>query len=248
MLRFTFCPNERFNTNLLSQTKAYIDAMILDAELDQEHYNPDSLLACLMTIAPEITPVVVLCDKYGQYPGLDLAVRLRMVSRDAYLIYLSGGIGDLKSLTNHHLRISGYMTYEADISEYTHVIGNIVRDYMGRLIPESERFVLAIGKQIQIFPFREIIYFESLNKKVYLNTLTSQIDFYESLTSLEKRLEHRFIRCHNSFLVNSQHIKKISLKDQLITLTGNVTIKVSETYRKKVLDLIDEYRNQYAGM
>lgn len=247
MLRFIFCPNKLFDEEIYRYTKKLITAKVITAQLD-EKYSPNKLVQQLHTLIPEITPVVVLCDKYDghlEYQGQVLALEARGASRNAYLIYISNDYNDLKKLTNNNLRISGYMLYNAGISQYHSIVGNIWLDYTSQSIPEDEKFTLVIGKKVQTFLIRDIIYFESLDKKIYINTITSRVDtrigFYGSLSDLQARLKHAFIRCHNSFLVNARHIKKISLKDHEMTLTYNIIVNISDTYKSNILELIARY-------
>lgn len=244
MLRFIFCPNEKFNVNLYKHTKSLIKAKALTAALEERFFDPASLFNYIQSFGPETTPVIVLCDRYGDYPGTDLAIKTRMILRNAYLIYFSGNQDDLSVLTNAHALLSGYLDYKADPAVYNRVLRNIARAFSETAVPEDEKFTLVIGKQMQTFLLRDILYFESLNKKIYLNTHTTQISFYESLTDLQERLKHRFIRCHHSFLVNIRHIQRISFKDHEIQLTGKVNVKISETYKQQVLDFINRSKNE----
>jgi two-component system response regulator LytT len=83
----------------------------------------------------------------------------------------------------------------------------------------------------------DIIYIESLADYVKIYTQNEQIITKEKISELDQRLPDSIIRTHRSFLVNKAHIKSFN-KEEVITALH--TIPISRTYKKKVLDLLED--------
>ena len=54
----------------------------------------------------------------------------------------------------------------------------------------------------------EILYLESQNKKVIVNTTKETISHYGKMKDLENMLGNAFFRCHRCYIVNMEHITK----------------------------------------
>ena len=75
--------------------------------------------------------------------------------------------------------------------------------------PEDAFRIENVKTVIQV-PFHDILYFETSDivHKVILYTKEEQIEFYGSLSQIEKS-DPRLFKCHKSFLVNPENIIKL---------------------------------------
>ena len=69
--------------------------------------------------------------------------------------------------------------------------------------------------------FDEIYYFETSENihKVILHAQNQILEFQAKLKEIEPELDKRFCRCHRSFIINTDKISDINLKERTITLT-----------------------------
>lgn len=84
-------------------------------------------------------------------------------------------------------------------------------------------------------PLRDILYFESRRRKIYMVTEKEIFEFYDRLNEVEERLKSGkavFLRVHQSFLVNYRHIEGLAY-DYLIMDNGK-RISISEDRRKLI--------------
>lgn len=77
-------------------------------------------------------------------------------------------------------------------------------------------------------PFSDIYYFETSDvpHKIKLVTKTKTIDFYGKLTDVVK-CDDRLMRCHKSFVVNLNNVKRIDKKEKLLYFKEDVSYFVS---------------------
>lgn len=105
--------------------------------------------------------------------------------------------------------------------------------YEKKGIRSAKSFELITKQETRYIPYEEILYFEARDKKIYLRLKHQEICFYTTLGSLEKQLPENFIRCHKSYIINSNYIANVEWSDQMINLQGQIAIPLSRTYRNR---------------
>ncbi len=86
---------------------------------------------------------------------------------------------------------------------------------------------------------KDILYFESRNKKLFLCTKNVEIDFYDTLEHLLEQLPQDFIRCHKSFVINRHAVTQVSMAQNLICLDGDrVQIPISRSWKASVKEAL----------
>lgn len=100
-------------------------------------------------------------------------------------------------------------------------------------------FVIKSKSEHEHIPNSKIMFFESREKKLFLNTEKREYGFYSNIDTVLEQLPDYFIRCHRSFVINSRKIKKVMLSQNIVELDGGITIPLSKSYKP----ILKEYRN-----
>lgn len=108
--------------------------------------------------------------------------------------------------------------------------------YAIRLINERESwfsFKDFTGKEV-ILPLDSIINFETeLSHKIKVIISESQYVYYGNMADINARLSQKdFLRVHQTFLINFNHIREISYK--VVVMDNNVLIPISGARRKNI--------------
>lgn len=78
---------------------------------------------------------------------------------------------------------------------------------------------------------KDIMYIEITGRLANIHTIKSVYNMYSQMTALEKQLENSgFIRCHRSFLVNSEFIRSIK-NDSMFELFNGETVPISRGFK-----------------
>ncbi len=97
-------------------------------------------------------------------------------------------------------------------------------------------FSFKTGRETYRLPYKEILYFESVKRKIIIHAKGGSLDFYGKLDELEGDLnKNSFFRIHQSYLVNPMHIKLYSARS--VTLVNGLEIPISTKYRKTFLQM-----------
>lgn len=78
-------------------------------------------------------------------------------------------------------------------------------------------------------PHKNILFFESRNKKTYLVTDSQEHELYVPLDTLEKELEESFVRTHRSYLVNRKRIREYDFGTMTVTLDDGTEALISRS-------------------
>ncbi|MGN0704887.1 MAG: LytR/AlgR family response regulator transcription factor, partial [Lentihominibacter sp.] len=88
-------------------------------------------------------------------------------------------------------------------------------------------------------PFSEILFFENERRRVHIHTVGNRISFYGRFDDLLDRLDSRFIRCHNSYIVNMARVREMSNKK--FFFDGSKVVPISKTYYTEVREAFMSY-------
>ena len=73
---------------------------------------------------------------------------------------------------------------------------------------QAESLVIETREGRTYVPLVQIYYFEAREKRIYVRLKKQELAFYETVEHLTERLPDYFVRCHRSFIVNRQRIRR----------------------------------------
>lgn len=168
-----------------------------------------------------------------QVDGITAARGIREIDRTVLLIYVSGYDKYLKELFEvEPFRFLSKPLNHAQFSRY-------FKEACKRINETEGFYQFAFNKEIQKVSVKEIVYFESNNRIVYIHLKDgSDEHFYGKLNDVEKELaasRQYFLRIHQSFLVNYDYVKKMNFIHITISFAGKeMELKISEDRQKEV--------------
>lgn len=86
-------------------------------------------------------------------------------------------------------------------------------------------------------PYREILYLESQRRQVVVHTRRPEdlVAFTATLDTVEENLKPRgFLRCHQSYLVNMEHIEELDKTMRRLKLRDGQVVDISKRYYKPI--------------
>lgn len=109
----------------------------------------------------------------------------------------------------------------------------IIEQKSAPIIKIKEKTFTYIVKQ------EDLIYVESMNRKLFIKTIYEEIDTTSySLSKLYEQLSKQFVQCHKSFIVNLSFIKKIDRVNNILYVhKKEYPIPIGRKYKKNVWEL-----------
>lgn len=145
--------------------------------------------------------------------GIETAKRIRELNITSEIIFLTN---------SKEYALEGY-----EVKAFNYIIknSNNMEDKIKEAIKYSyekldEYFIVSNQSGIEKIRLNQIVYIESNKRKIVINTLNGKYEMYEKLDDSYQTLKYKgFLKCHRSYIINQDFIKKIESKD-IVTSTG----------------------------
>ena len=95
----------------------------------------------------------------------------------------------------------------------------------------KDSFLVSTREEKIFIPYSSIYCFEARDKKLFVRIRDREFSFYDTIDALEKRLPNSFRRCHRSFIVNTDKIRKVDSTNSYLDLGNHIGVPISRSYR-----------------
>ncbi len=204
-----------------------------------ENRKPDCNVTCFLSgkellAAAKPFDIIFLDIQMDGMNGIEAAKEVRKNNADTVLIFVTG----IKEYVFEALDIYAFHYLLKPVTEqkFTEVFEQALREAeLRKMRRKKQLFINTRNKGITI-DADNILYIESVSRKVEIHTIQEVIEAYGALGELETQLGRAFYRCHRGYLVNMAHIKEY--KRDCITLTGGNIVYLS---KKKYGEFVNAY-------
>ncbi len=185
-------------------------------------------------------PIIdISCVDVVAESGIEVAEKTRAGNKSAYIILLADSTVSPMLYIKPSIMAASLMLRPLTVDSVKEVFMQAIREFIRehRDEAESESFVIDNRDGKQFIPYDRIMFFESRNKKIYINTDNEEYCFYDTLDNIEQSIGDAFVRCHRSFIVAKSRIKKIMLSQNTLILDTDYQIPLSRSYKSVVKEL-----------
>lgn len=110
-----------------------------------------------------------------------------------------------------------------------------------RKIDSTCKLELKINGNINLVSLSDILYIESIGRKIRVVTGSGEYESYAKIGELEERLPESFFKIHRSYIVNLQHISNYS--SSAVEMSGGVSIPISKYKYKEFVNTFLDYQS-----
>lgn len=172
---------------------------------------------------------ILLDIQMAHIDGMTAAQRIRETDSNVPLIFVTNMV---------NCAVQGYRVEALDFLvkpvEYALLEKALDRAVARRAQAEPKYLYLRTGKELHRLDIRHLIYAESQNHKLLLQTDTEPIQYTGSLRTLEKEIgPYGFFCCHAAYLINLECVECIDGSDIIV---NGYRIPVSKHRRKQLLE------------
>lgn len=225
----------------------YLSQLIKNIILIEDY---DLNFACATADPYELLNIISTDNNTGLYfldidlgkdiDGLLLAQKIRQYDQRGFIVFVTTH-SEMSRLTfQYKVEAMDYIIKDEPKKINDHIHQCIIVAYQRYCSPSNNYqniYRLTSGEKEFWINFDEIYYFETSENihKVILHAQNQILEFQAKLKEIEPELDKRFCRCHRSFIINTDKISDINLKERTITLTNNDIVLASKTGIKKLL-------------
>ena len=222
-MRIAICDDELRYRRMIHE-KLLQDSICHDYEAEISEYASGAELLAAMERGYSADVFFLDIQMEGGDEGIRLGRALRRRGEDGLIVYITGFIDYVQ--IGYEVKAFRYLLKSQIAEGLPKVLGDIRQELSG-----SSYLFQAGGESLRVDK-RDILYLESRIRILRLVTAEREYSFYDSLDHAQQELGESFLRCHRSFLVNIDRIRRYSSSE--IGLEGDVPIPVSRSYGKAV--------------
>ena len=183
-------------------------------------------------------------DLQHKINGIVLASKIRKIDIYGKIVFATAHT-DLAPATFHYkVEALDYIVKDkqADFAEkIKECIALSYQQHSKRNFTQKRHYQIITGDEVLNIPLEDILLFESHHTphKLILHTATSRIECYGSLNKVAE-ISSDFYRCHQSFVVNVKHIRRIDKANRKIEVSNGATALFAAKKMKQLLELMDK--------
>ncbi len=230
-MRIAVCDDEK---RFIADFTAIVNKLYRSLDLVTDVFSDgNQLLKNFMTRQYDI---VFLDIEMPEIDGITLAKRIRAMNENVCIVFLTGHVE--YAIKGYEVNALRYLTKPATEQSISEVINYVIermnsRKYLWIKNPEGEYRVM----------LSDIIFIESQDQKIVVNTLSGSLEQRGKLNDYEERLRGEgFFRIHRSYLVALSKVVGISGRD--VTMANGFVLPVGRTkeneFRNALIALVNK--------
>lgn len=206
---------------------------------DRWNYLLTEKLQQLIDLAKDVPLLNIICMDITGQQSLAVLKDIRPKYKQAYLMVMAdAGISPMKYM-NPGIQPTSLLLRPCRREDVEQVVSELLEAYVGQFVDEKadKSFVMNTKEGMIHIPYDQIYYFESREKRVFVQTESEEYGFYDTIEKMEGKLPPYFMRCHRSFIVNTRKIKKVMLSKNIISMYEDRVVPLSRSYKATMKSL-----------
>lgn len=233
MLNFIICDDD---INMINKLSSLFEKTFIKNDFDAKIVLKTSNYKEILSFMTSNLVNVVILDiefKNSKINGLNIAEEIRKINKDCYIIFI----------TSHF----EYLMEAYDYKTFAYLFKNSISidtlsDTLNRLFDDasgSSTKFLKIDNKGTYIDLNDIQFIEKNGMKIIYHTSHGILETYNSFSKIEDKLPSCFIRCHKSFIANTNNVVNISLSNNSITFKNAEICYIGPKYKNHFMEVID---------
>ncbi|WP_296877315.1 LytTR family DNA-binding domain-containing protein [Thomasclavelia sp.] len=195
------------------------------------YQHPEDLLNNLNNVNDYTIFILDIC--LDDNDGIKLAKTILDVCFSAQIIFISSYLN--KAVEIYDITHC-YFVYKPDLNKY---LPNAITKALSNIKKAKKKLTIKQKDKLKILNIDDIYYIERIQRYSYIHSNNEIIKTASSINDLLSQLPFYFIRCHNSFVFNSDYISEI--KRTSVKLKDQTIIPISRNYQNEVKEKFHDY-------
>jgi len=242
MLRILICEDDpKQRTRIETIVNKYILSNDFDMDLALSVDNPAALLEYLETQQVKSGLYFLDVDLQSDLNGIELGAEIRKLDVSATIVFITSHANLLPQVFQYKIEAMEYIVKDSPPAEIekrvTECLQLAYQRYLDGKHTQIKYFTAKIGDQMLNIPYDDILFFESgiaQQRKLLLHKVNSELEFRGIIKDVSN-LGLPFFRCHQSFVVNLNHVQHVSTANREIKMAGGTIVPVA---RQKIAELL----------
>lgn len=235
MIKICLCDDEKdsieFYTKVINDITKENDEII-----EVEAINSGESLIFSMDNNPNKYDIIILDIFMNNINGIETAKLIRKIGYSGILIFLTNT--EEYAIDSFEVEPFNYiLKNKEDSMKFEKCIAKAIKKLKN---DTNDKIVISTGKVRKILNLKNILYIESINKKLLIYSIDNKVDtINETLSNIEEILcSCGFVRCHKSYIVNIRYIESFSRFECIVYSQKKIPIgrKYLGEFKNKLLE------------
>jgi DNA-binding LytR/AlgR family response regulator len=232
-MRIAVCDDEQ---RFINDLKTTLDKLYSSLDMMTDGYNSGEEL--LKGFKHKAYDIVFLDIEMPAMDGITLARKIRELSRDVCIVFLTGHIE--YAIKGYEVNALRYLTKPADEQKIKEVIDHV----LGKLESSKMLWVKTADGEQRI-ALSDILFIEAQNQNVVISTPENSFSVRGNISVYEEQLaQYGFFRIHRGYLISLPKVLRLGSK--CVVMEDNTTLPVSRSKESKLRDMLFSYVSKEA--
>ena len=229
MLNFVLCDD---NLNIVKKLKEMLEILFIKNDIDAKVSFYTDKPEKVLEYEKENTVDVLILDinLNSNISGIDLAKEIIKRNKNVYLIFSTGHLE--YSLLAYSVKTFDYLPKPITLERLEVTLNRLLDDLSGNT---SKRFIQLNKKTI--INENEINYIKRDGMKLVFCTGSGNYETYSSFNKIESLLPENFVRCHKSYIANTENILNINTNNNTIVFNNDLSCDIGPKYKNNVMEV-----------
>lgn len=230
MLNFVLCDD---NLNIVNKMKEMLEIIFVKHDIEANvSFISDNAKDTLNFVNDNHVDVAILdVNLNSNISGIDLAKQIRKNNKDIYIIFSTGHME--YSLIAYTVKTFDYLPKPITIERLEITINRLLDD-----MQTSNKKFINIDKKTILNP-DEINYIKKDGMKLIFCTDSDNYEVYNSFNKIQSSLPDNFVRCHKSYIANTNNILNVNTKKNIINFNNDLSCEIGPKYKNNLMEVLN---------
>jgi len=231
MLNFVLCDD---NLNIVKKLKEMLETLFIKKDIDAKvGFYTDNPKNVLEYEEKNFVDVLILdINLNSNISGIDLAKEIRKRNKKVYIIFSTGHLE--YSLVAYSVKTFDYLPKPLTFERLEITLDRLLDDLSNN---SSKKFIKINNKTI--INENEISYIKKDGMKLIFCTGSGNYETYSSFNKIESLLPGNFVRCHKSYIANTESIQNINTNNNTILFNNDLSCDIGPKYKNNLMEVFN---------
>ena len=236
MLNFVLCDD---NSTIIDRLSKILESIFakhdIEACISYKTTNPKELIKYLDENSANV--LILDIELKSHISGLDIAEQIRKKDKSIYLIFSTAHLE--YGLVAYKYKTFDYLPKPITKERLEDTILRLIEDIHG-----NSHTYIRLDNNKTIIKQDTVQYIKKEGMKIIFHTDTRDYNSYSSFLKVSTNLPQNFVRCHKSYIVNTDKITNIDIKTNTIYLNNSQDTKcyIGPKYKNNFMEV---FKNEY---
>lgn len=228
MLNFVLCDD---NLNIVNKMKEMLEILFIKHDIEAKViFTSDNAIDILeFTNENKVDVLILDINLNSNISGIDLAKSVRKTNKNVYIIFSTGHLE--YSLVAYSVKTFDYLPKPITMERLETTLNRLLED-----VQFSNKKFICINNRT-ILNHSEINFIKKDGMKLVFCTNSQKYETYNSFNKIQTILPDNFIRCHKSYIANTDNISNINTNKNTIVFNNNLSCDIGPKYKNNLMEV-----------